>query len=148
MIVYEFIHVVSDQELWILDTFWKQQEPSTGVLRKRCSKNMQQIYRTTTMPKCDFNKVASHLYWNETSTWVFSSKFAAYYFLNTFSYEQLWKAALLRGNKGKKFKVKKIKLKSYLTNWKDKNVISLTTTALCNNTYYCNTMFPEIINGL
>ena len=59
------------------------------------------------MPKCDFNKVASHLYWNETSTWVFSSKFAAYYFLNTFSYEQLWKAALLRGNKGKKIQSKK-----------------------------------------
>ena len=29
------------------------------VLRKRCSENMQQIYRRTTpMPKCDFNKVA------------------------------------------------------------------------------------------
>ena len=29
------------------------------VLRKRCSENMQQIYRRTTpMSKCDFNKVA------------------------------------------------------------------------------------------
>ena len=25
-----------------------------GVLRKSCSKNMQQIYRRTPMPKCDF----------------------------------------------------------------------------------------------
>ena len=25
---------------------------------KRCSENMQQIYRRTPMPKCDFNKVA------------------------------------------------------------------------------------------
>ena len=34
---------------------WKQ--PSRGVLRKMCSKNMQQIYRKTPIPKCDFNKV-------------------------------------------------------------------------------------------
>ena len=30
---------------------------SIGVLIKRCSGNMQQIYRTT-MPKCDFHKFA------------------------------------------------------------------------------------------
>ena len=35
----------------------KQKQPSIGVLVKRCSKNMQQIYRRTPMPKCDFNKV-------------------------------------------------------------------------------------------
>ena len=29
-----------------------------GVPRKRCSKNMPQIYRQTPMPKCDFSKVA------------------------------------------------------------------------------------------
>ena len=29
------------------------------------------------MPKCDFNKVARQLYWNHTSAWVFSCKFAA-----------------------------------------------------------------------
>ena len=28
-----------------------------GVVRKRCSENMQQIYKKTLMPKCDFNKV-------------------------------------------------------------------------------------------
>ena len=50
-----------------------QMQPPRGVLRKRCSERMQQIYRRTTMPKCDFSKVA-----------VFSWKFAAY-FQNTFS---------------------------------------------------------------
>ena len=53
---------------------------------------MQQIYRRTPMPKCDFSKVALQLYWNHTSTWVFSCKFAAY-FLNTFAREHLWGAA-------------------------------------------------------
>ena len=36
--------------------------PSRGVLMKRCSENMQQIYRRTPMSKCDFNKVALQLY--------------------------------------------------------------------------------------
>ena len=35
-----------------------QKQPSRGVLRKSCSENMQEIYRRTPMPKCDFNKVA------------------------------------------------------------------------------------------
>ena len=35
-----------------------QKQPPRGVPRKRCSKNMQQIYRRTPTPKCDFNKVA------------------------------------------------------------------------------------------
>ena len=29
-----------------------------GVLRKKFSENIQQIYRRTPMPKCNFNKVA------------------------------------------------------------------------------------------
>ena len=40
----------------------KQKQPPRGVPRKRCSENMQQIYRRTLMPKCDFNKVALQLY--------------------------------------------------------------------------------------
>ena len=60
-----------------------QKQPSRGVLRKICSKNMQHIYRRTPKPKCDFNKVAKQLYWNCTSAWVLSCKFAAY-FQNTF----------------------------------------------------------------
>ena len=39
-----------------------QTQPSKGVLRKRCSENMQQIYMRTPMPKYDFNKVALQLY--------------------------------------------------------------------------------------
>ena len=35
-----------------------QKQPPIGVPKKRCSENMQQIYRRTAMPKCDFNKVA------------------------------------------------------------------------------------------
>ena len=35
-----------------------QKQPSSGVLKKRGSKIMQQIYRVTRMSKCDFNKVA------------------------------------------------------------------------------------------
>ena len=38
-----------------------QKHPSRGFLRKNCSENMQQIYRRTSMLKCDFNKVAKHI---------------------------------------------------------------------------------------
>ena len=54
-----------------------RKQPTRGVLKTRCSENMQQIYRRTPMPKCDFNKAAKQLYWN-TSTWLFSCKFVAY----------------------------------------------------------------------
>ena len=30
-----------------------QKQPSSGILTKRCSENIQQIYRRTPMPKCD-----------------------------------------------------------------------------------------------
>ena len=60
-----------------------QKQPVRSVLRKRCSENMQQIYRRTLMWKCDFNKVASQSYWNRASAYVFSGKFSAY-FQNTF----------------------------------------------------------------
>ena len=38
-----------------------QKQPSRGVPRKKCSENMQQIYKRTPMAKCDFNKVAKQL---------------------------------------------------------------------------------------
>ena len=60
-----------------------QKKPSRGV-KKRCSQNIQQNYRRTTIPKCDFNKVAKQLYWNRLVAWVFPCKFAAY-FQNNFS---------------------------------------------------------------
>ena len=34
------------------------------------------------MPKCNFNKVAKQLYWNHTSAWVISCKFAAFFIDN------------------------------------------------------------------
>ena len=72
---------------YMYNIFNLQKQPPRGILTKRCSENMQQIYGRTSMPKCDFNKVR-HLYWNRTSAWVFCCKFAAY-FQNTFSEEQL-----------------------------------------------------------
>ena len=38
-----------------------QKHSSSGVLKKWCSENMQQIYWRPLMPKCDFNKVASQI---------------------------------------------------------------------------------------
>ena len=35
-----------------------QKQPPRGVPRKRCSENMQQIYRRAPLPKCNFNKVS------------------------------------------------------------------------------------------
>ena len=46
----------------ILSESQQQKQLHRGVPRKRCSENMQQIYRRTPMPKCDFNKVALQLY--------------------------------------------------------------------------------------
>ena len=46
-----------------------QKQPPRSVPRKKCSENMQQIYKRTPMRKCDFSKVAMQLYWNHTSTW-------------------------------------------------------------------------------
>ena len=36
--------------------YFSQRQPPRRVPRKRCSENMQQIYRKTPMLKCDFNK--------------------------------------------------------------------------------------------
>ena len=86
-----FINIVINQlkngfnvrQVWLVF----QKQPPRGVLSKRCSENMQQIYGRTPMQKCDFNKVAK-----ATSAWVFSCKFVAY-FQNTFSQKHLWVAA-------------------------------------------------------
>ena len=67
-----------------------QKQPPREVLNKRCSKNMQQSYGRTPMPKCDFNKVAKQLYWNHTShecspinlLYIFRTPFAK----NTYGY--------------------------------------------------------------
>ena len=36
-----------------------EKQPFRGVLEKRCSENIQKIYRKTPMPKFDFNIVAT-----------------------------------------------------------------------------------------
>ena len=38
-----------------------QKPPRRGVLKKRYSEKMQQIYRITPVPKCDFNIVAKQV---------------------------------------------------------------------------------------
>ena len=40
---------------------YKQKQPSRDVLEKKCSENMQQVYRRAPMPQCDCNKAAEHL---------------------------------------------------------------------------------------
>ena len=64
-------YFANNQRLWIKFNFdsqrikdlsgseeIQQKQPSIGVLRKRCSENMQQIYRRRTpMSKCEFNKL-------------------------------------------------------------------------------------------
>ena len=53
-----------------------QKQPSRGVFIKRCSENMQQIYRKTPMPNGDLHKSCP-------SAWMFSCKFSEYFFLRT-----------------------------------------------------------------
>ena len=48
-----------------LDLCPEQKQPLRGVFSKRCSENMQQIYRRTPMAKCDFVKVALHKFSGE-----------------------------------------------------------------------------------
>ena len=55
---------------------------------------MYQIYWWTPMTKCDFDKVAFELYWNHTSAWVLSCKFAAY-FQDIFLQKHLWRVAFV-----------------------------------------------------
>ena len=49
-------------EMFAIIKFLFQKQSPRGVPRKRCSENMQQIYRRTPMSKCDFNKVPKQGY--------------------------------------------------------------------------------------
>ena len=106
--------IYTNLQSWLL-YFGTLQNSEAALQRyflKKRSEKMQQIYRRTPMPKCDFNKVAFQLsklcskftredpcrnaiskklqlYWNRTSAWVYSSKFSAY-FQNTFFSEHFW----------------------------------------------------------
>ena len=70
--------VISTMKVF-LEPYKFHNQPPRGVLKKSYSENMQQIYRITPIPKCDFNKFALQLYWNRTSAWVLSCKFTAYF---------------------------------------------------------------------
>ena len=48
--------------IFYLTTIPFQKQSSIGVFRKKCSENVQQIYRITPMQKCDLNKVAKQIY--------------------------------------------------------------------------------------
>ena len=56
---YSFHFIIRIVSLFPMD---KQKQPPRGVFKKRCSENMQQIYRRTPMRKRDFNKAALKLY--------------------------------------------------------------------------------------
>ena len=55
-------HFLSSDYLYISILNRIHNQPSRDVLRKSCPENMKQIYRKTPMLKCDFNKIALHLY--------------------------------------------------------------------------------------
>ena len=52
--------------------FFIQKQLSRGVFRKLYSENLQPIYKRTTMPKSDFNKVEKHLWWTASDFFFFS----------------------------------------------------------------------------
>ena len=57
----QFLEGIKKLLCCLLENVFIQKQPPRGVPRKRCSEKMQQIYRRTPMPKCDFNKVALQL---------------------------------------------------------------------------------------
>ena len=58
MTLFNVFHALPGKfEILSPNIFDYQKQPPRGVLRKRYSENMQQIYRRTPMPKCDLNKV-------------------------------------------------------------------------------------------
>ena len=46
---------IYQEEVYVVS---KITQPSRSVLRKKCFKNIQQVYRKIPMPKCNFNKAA------------------------------------------------------------------------------------------
>ena len=54
------LNIVLDQDFWIHKNI--KARNSRGVFRKKCSENMQQIYRRTPVLKCDF-KLQINIAW-------------------------------------------------------------------------------------
>ena len=69
------VSVFVTERMATIHSFKSRKQPSGGVLRKRCSKNMQQIYRRDPCRSV----ISIKLHWNHTSAWVFPCKFAAYF---------------------------------------------------------------------
>ena len=97
------------------NTFNIQKQPSRGVLKKRCSENMLSIFRRKPKPKCDFNKVALHRYWNHTSAWVFSCVY-------TYLQDYLWWAASVSEN----FQASLIIVSNFIHAWANPDLTKLT----------------------
>ena len=55
-----------------------QKQSSRGVLRERCSTNMKQMHRRTTMCKRDLKKAHLKLYWNHTHALMHPTTVAAH----------------------------------------------------------------------
>ena len=63
-IVAEMFYVLVDPQtavLKLISFLYDQKQFSSGVLMKRCSENVQQIYKRTPMSNCDFNKIAGNI---------------------------------------------------------------------------------------
>ena len=58
----KLIHWVSRKVAKVNQINRIQKQPFSDVLLKRCSENMQQIYKRKPMPKYDFSKAAKQLY--------------------------------------------------------------------------------------
>ena len=62
----EWVKLTSSISNWVFMSLIKYGQlrgnPPKVFLKKKCHENIQQIYRRTPMPKCDFNKVALQLY--------------------------------------------------------------------------------------
>ena len=81
-IIFKYVHLnVKNILLFLMPKLWQLDNsgPSVSLLPTEAA-----LQRRTTIPKCDFNKVVKQLYWNHTSEWVSSSRFAAYFQNNFF----------------------------------------------------------------
>ena len=124
---------VSSQTSIVLKIFISyafQKQPPRSVPRKRSSGNMQQIYRRTPMPNCDFNKVAEQsscraTFWNRTSAWVFSCKFA-----------DIFRTPFLKNTSGRLLLVFHILLYTYICTKCTKLFIHVQEYAFFMNTIY------------
>ena len=83
--------------------------------RKRCSENMQQIYRRTPMPKIDFNKVASNFI-----------EIALRHGCSTVNLLHIFRTAFIKNTSGVILKLVKLKRNNF-------NLIIITSMSLLKN---------------